>query len=99
MRRIREALEDYGADKTLAETMISGERPQNPKNIRDLAEALGMPQAWFTEEDWRPLVRDAPASGTDLADQARERAARALAKGRQQSQQGPPATHRSGAGE
>lgn len=90
-RQLRDALEDYGANRTLAEAMIRGDQPQNARNIRDLAEALGMPQLWFTAESWQRAVREAPASGTDLAEQARHRAARALAQGRQRSQETPRA--------
>lgn len=98
MRQIRDQLELFGADKTLAEGMISGRVPQNPRNIRDLAEALGMPQAWFTEPDWRTLVRSAPETGSDLAEGARARAAEVLARGRTRSPEEPPATHRNRGG-
>lgn len=80
-RQIRRALADFGADATLADRMISGAVPQSQRNIRDLAEALGMPQAWFTEEDWRPLVPSAPAAGSELAERAIARAARVLSDG------------------
>lgn len=60
MREIRDLLADYGTEKTLAEKVISGEKPQNKRNIRDLAEALEVPRAWFTEPDWRDLI---PGSG------------------------------------
>lgn len=56
MREARDHLEEFGADRTLAEAIISGKKPQNKRNIRDLAEAFEVPRAWFTEPDWRGLL-------------------------------------------
>ncbi len=56
MREARDHLEAFGADRTLAEAIISGKKPQNKRNIRDLAEAFEVPRAWFTEPDWRGLL-------------------------------------------
>ena len=56
MREARDQLEEFGADRTLAEAIISGKKPQNKRNIRDLAEAFEVPRAWFTEPDWRSLI-------------------------------------------
>lgn len=93
MRKLRDALDEFGADRTLAEAMIRGDVQRNVRNIRDLAETLGVPEEWFTVEDWRVLI--APAAATprevDLAAQARERAARALAQGQPRSQRTPRA--------
>lgn len=91
---VRKVLHDYGTDATLAEALASGRKAIQDRAIRDLAEALGMPRAWFTEPDWRKLIRDAPATGTDLAERAKRRADRALGTGRSKSQGTLPATHR-----
>lgn len=80
MRQIRDQLELFGTKRNTAEAMISGKVEQRPKQIRDLAEALGMPEAWFTAEDWRTLIRDAPETGSDLAEGARARATEVLSK-------------------
>lgn len=60
MRGLRDILDRFGADKTLAESLIKDEAARRPKQIRDLAEALEVPRAWFTEPDWRDLI---PGSG------------------------------------
>lgn len=91
MRQARLALEDYEAPKTLGERMVSGKVPQSRRRLITLAETFGMPVEWFEVEDWRDLVAGAPPTGSDLADQARARAARALAQGQKQSQEAPPA--------
>lgn len=71
MRSLRDALEEFGADRTLAETMIKGKTPQNPRNIRDLAETLRVPQRWFTEENADDLIKsdDEAFSFTDALKQ------------------------------
>jgi len=59
MRSLRTALEEFGADRTLAEAMIRDETARKlRRNLRDLSETLEVPEAWFTEQDWRPLIRD-----------------------------------------
>ena len=57
MRALRDHLEEFGADRTLAEEMIRNETARGRrKNIRDLAEALYLPQAWFTNPEWWTLI-------------------------------------------
>jgi hypothetical protein len=60
MREIRDLLAEFGTEKTLAEAVIRGDKPQNKRNIRDLAEALEVPREWFTEPDWRVLLVGSP---------------------------------------
>jgi hypothetical protein len=67
MREIRDLLQDFGTERTLAEAVISGKKPQNKRNIRDLAEAFEVPREWFTEPDWRDLI---PGSGEESRDQS-----------------------------
>lgn len=56
MRGIRDLLGAFGTERTLAEAVIRGDKDQNKRNIRDLAEALEVPREWFTEPDWRLLL-------------------------------------------
>jgi DNA-binding transcriptional MerR regulator len=56
MRELRDALEHYGANRTLAESMIRGETPVAGRNLRDLCEVLNVPPAWFTEPDLGAVV-------------------------------------------
>lgn len=60
MREIRDLLGEFGTERTLAEAIIRGDKDQNKRNIRDLAEALEVPREWFTEPDWRVLLVGAP---------------------------------------
>jgi hypothetical protein len=61
LRELRDALEEFGADRTLYQTMYADEKARGlPRNIRDLAETLHLPRAWFTEPTWTTLV---PGSG------------------------------------
>lgn len=59
MREVRGILKEFGAPKTLAEAMARGDTPQSPSNLLVLAEALGVPRAWFEVEDARELIRPA----------------------------------------
>ncbi len=63
MRELRTHLEKFGANKTLAEALISDETKRKPKQLRDLAEALEVPIAWFEAEDWRDLINAEGAAG------------------------------------
>lgn len=90
---VRKVLGDYGAVEGLSEAIVAGKKRQSDKHIRELAEAFALPKAWFTEPDWRLLIRDAPPKESELAVRAKERAARALGTGRSKSQGTPRATH------
>lgn len=56
MRELRDALEGYGANRTLAEAMIRGDQAVGGRNLRDLSEVLEVPPAWFTEPDLHKVV-------------------------------------------
>jgi hypothetical protein len=96
---VRRVLVDYGTDMTLAEAMVSGKKPIRDKQIDELATVFALPRAWFEVEDWRSLIHDAPPSDSELATRARERAARALGKGRPQSRAELRATDQTQGGE
>lgn len=57
MRGGRQLLGAYGATKDLAEQLIYRDRKPRPRDIRDLADAAGLPPQWFTEPDWSKLIR------------------------------------------
>lgn len=59
MRELRDALQDYGANRTLAESMIRGDSPANERNLRDLCEVLQVPRDWLTDEEWSPFASSA----------------------------------------
>lgn len=74
MRAGRELLAAYGAPKSLAEDLIyQQDREVRPRDLRDLADATGVPREWFEVEDWRTLIRAPRApSREELEDVARE---------------------------
>lgn len=58
MRDGRKLLDAYGAAKSLAEELIyNDDRQPRPRDIRDMAEAAGLPREWFLEEDLSKLIR------------------------------------------
>lgn len=73
LRQLREELGRIGAQKLLADRMISGAIPQSRANITVLADLLEVPREWFEAEDWRTLIRAPRApSREELEDVARE---------------------------
>lgn len=77
MRQLRNRLGAIKAPKLLAEEMIKGEKPQDRRNRRDLAEALKVPEDWIVNADWQLLVvgaseLDEAQELARLADEERE---------------------------
>jgi len=72
LRQLREELGRIGAQKLLADRMISGAIPQSRANITVLADLLEVPREWFEVEDWRTLIRARAPSREELEDVARE---------------------------
>ena len=63
MRGVRDVLEQFGANKTLAEQMIRGEQSQNDRNLRDLSDVLHVPVEWFTVPDLEEWLATRPSEG------------------------------------
>lgn len=53
-------LEDYGAQRHLAQGLADGRLTASPAKIGQLAGFFGVPTAWFESEDWRPLLSAQP---------------------------------------
>lgn len=72
LRGLRDRLEDYGANRHMAERMIAGKVPRTRANLDALAAVLEVPCEWFEDEDWRPLIRVNEGVDPAMLDQAVE---------------------------
>lgn len=66
-RDLRAQLAKAEIEMLLAEDIIKGKKPLKGRNLRDLCYVLEVPPAWFTAEDWRPLIKPAAESESELA--------------------------------
>src|SRR5687768_13773413 len=53
-----EKLEEFGAQKHLAAGLADGRLQPRPALLNTLANFFEIPEKWFTEEDWRSIVRE-----------------------------------------
>jgi hypothetical protein len=72
LRTLRDHLEEFGADRTLAESLINDPAKRKPKQLRDLTEALEVPAAWFEAPDWRSLISEGAAAAEAKGDEIGE---------------------------
>jgi hypothetical protein len=78
LRLLRGWLKEREIPSLLAEDMISGAKPQNFRNRRDLAETLHVPITWFVEPDWWVLIEGATEPGEEGGEDLRGRDLRHL---------------------